>query len=136
MNETTLYLALFSGDPEAGGTEVNYAGYSRQPWRWSLAVVGFDVRLVTNDEVKWPRVGEQCSPAYVAITDAPFAGRLLMSGRINVPSRGLRPGDQMTFPAGELKVHINEEQAKKGVLLPDARPRLSWWRRLFGGDQR
>lgn len=124
-----LYVGLLTADPadSGGGTEVAYVGYARVPVTSSLAAwagtqgdgttsasSGSSGVTSNNAEIDFPvPAADVGTPVtHFAIYDAATSGNRLIEGVItNVSgtpvSKSLTGGDDVTFPAGTLRINVD-----------------------------
>lgn len=85
----SLYVALYTGDPEAGGAELSGNGYGRVQvprgtTNWER--VGSDtVRNLVGVTFAGPSPNPHPTTSYVGIHDAASGGNLIASGPLTVP---------------------------------------------------
>lgn len=100
-----IYVALFDGDPESGGSELSGNSYARvQHNNWNGATGG----EATNDgSVTFPTASGAWSEAdYVALYDASTTGNRLGSGPLDTPKTA-GSGDTLVFNDESLTVKIS-----------------------------
>ena len=102
----TVYLALFLSSPgESGtaGTEVSYAGYSRQPVTFAAPVAtGTSVSMSNSSQVTFPTPEVSAGTAtYAALCDAVSGGNVLVYKSLTDPI-ALTPETSPRFAAGDL----------------------------------
>lgn len=102
---TTLYVALFTGDPGEGGTgtEVSGGSYARQTIAFS--VTG---NLASNTAaVEFPTATASWGTiTYGAVYDAASGGNLLGSGPLT-SSKTIDSGDVFRIPAGDFDITLD-----------------------------
>lgn len=99
-----IYVSLFNGNPEAGGTELSGGGYGRVLNNaWAAASNG---QSSNSGEVAFPTAtGNWQQATYFGLHDATTGGTRLGSGALTQP-RTVAAGDPARFPAGALIVRI------------------------------
>lgn len=98
---TTVYVALYAGDPLNGGTETTGTGYARQAASFSVtASAGTNTNNVEyNAGSDWGIVN------YAAIHDAISGGNMLISTGLQT-SRDIVTGDILRFSIGDIDVTL------------------------------
>ncbi len=106
----TLYAALYVSDPTENdtGTEVNGAGYARQPVAFGQVGTSGAKSLVSNAAlVTFPQAGGSWGTiTHYAIRDAASGGNLLAYAPLSV-SKTINSGDRMEFPVGGITITLD-----------------------------
>lgn len=95
---TTVYLALFNGNPNSGGTEASGGSYARQSCTFGSASSGSSATTADITFSSMPAT----TVDYVGIYDASTAGNLLYFG--SVTSITTNSGDTVKCLTGNLTV--------------------------------
>lgn len=100
---TAWSVALFTGNPESGGTEVVDANYAAQSVAFSVADADSNGRSEASNDavVTFPAMNAAATVAYLVVLDQ--GSNQLASLPLNV-SRNLEAGDVFSIPAGELVI--------------------------------
>ena len=101
---TTVYVALFDGDPEGAGTEVSGTDYSRESASFNAPSSG----SVTNSaKVDFGTAGSGGwgDITHAAVYDDDTAGNLLGSSAL-ASAKNVSEGDAFEIPAGDLEIEI------------------------------
>ena len=95
---TTVYTALWNGDPDAGGTEVTGTiGLTRQGVTWSAVAA----RAMNNSaEVNFGTASGAGTVTYVSLEDASSAGNRL--SKKSISSTAIASGEKVAIAAGAL----------------------------------
>ena len=91
------YLALFTGDPSAGGAEVTGGSYVRKSLAASLAAEA-NGSIATNADVNFTSMPAS-TVTYWAIFDASTSGNMLYYGNLDIPAV-LLAGNTFTLKSG------------------------------------
>ena len=107
---TTVSLALYNGDPLAGGTELvapPATGYARVAITCSAATFTSPTGTILNSaDIDFGTAGSVWGVVnYIAIFDQ--LGNMLYSGPLEV-TRSIQLYDPVSFPASELKVRASQ----------------------------
>lgn len=99
-----VYMALFESDPGegTGGTETNYAGYSRQVSTWTA--IDANGQSKNAGIVTFPPNGNATANAaitHIALYDAAANGNRLFYAPLTSP-KTLSPGDVLSFAANSV----------------------------------
>lgn len=101
---SSLYVALYVGDPASGGTEVSTSGsaYSRQ-----LAAFTISGGAASNtSQLQWSAATTSWGTiTHVAIFDASTSGNRLVDAALTT-SKSIGIGDVLQIPAGDLDVTL------------------------------
>lgn len=114
---TDRYIALFLGNPIAGGVELSLTGYARvahQDWATTHPMTGESVRSNTS-AITFPTVTDPGDCDYWAIYDADVGGTLLRFGQVlddlgqpfTVNFTG--GGDEAQFNIDALRIKMRDE---------------------------
>lgn len=101
---TTVYVALFVGDPIGAGSEVSGNGYARE----AISFAAASSRSVAQDTgiTFTEATGPWGSVDYYAIYDALTSGNMLAYGALS-SSRSIVSGNTPSIASGEITVSIN-----------------------------
>ena len=100
---STLYVALFDGDPLDAGVEVSGASYARQSISFNSAA---SQEVTSAADVQFPEATEDWGQiTHTAIMNAETAGDVLFSGSLT-NNRNVYSGDIVRLLAGEVVVVI------------------------------
>jgi hypothetical protein len=101
---STLYVALFIGDPASGGTEISTSGsaYARQSAAFTIASA-----VATNSAaIEWATATSAWgSITWVAIYDAVTGGNQLVTAQL-ASAKTIGSGDVLRIPTGQLSVTL------------------------------
>jgi hypothetical protein len=97
---TTVYVALFNGNPSSGGSEVSGGSYARQPATFSAASAGSTSNTAGLTYTNMP----VATITYVAIYDAVTAGNLLYFNPA-AASKTTNATDTVSIAAGGIVVN-------------------------------
>jgi hypothetical protein len=101
---STLYVALFVGDPSSGGTEISTSGsaYSRLTATFTVSS-----GVATNSAaIEWPAATSAWgSITWVAIYDAVSGGNQLVTAQL-ASAKTIGSGDVLRIPTGQLSVTL------------------------------
>jgi hypothetical protein len=101
---STLYVALYVGDPASGGTEISTSGsaYSRQTGTFTISG-----GVATNTaQLQWSAATSSWGTiTHVAIFDASTAGNRLVDAALSA-SKTINTGDVLQIPASNLSVTL------------------------------
>lgn len=98
---TTVYVALYAGDPLNGGTETTGTGYARQSASFSVTA---SAGTNTNN-VEYSAGSDWGIVNYAAIHDAISGGNMLISTGLQT-SRDIVTGDIIRFSIGDIDVTL------------------------------
>jgi hypothetical protein len=105
---TTLYVALFNGDPvNSGGIEVTGSGYARQQITFSEPSNGATDN--TNEIEFGPAQADWGTVTHTVIYDSATGGTPLLYGELS-RQREILQDDSFMFLRGKYKVSIQDEQ--------------------------
>ena len=100
---STLYVALFDGDPLDAGVEASGASYARQSISFNSAA---SQEVTSAADVQFPEATEDWGQiTHTAIMNAETAGDILFSGSLT-NNRNVYSGDIVRLLAGEVVVVI------------------------------
>ena len=101
---STLYVALFVGDPSSGGTEISTSGsaYSRLTATFTVSS-----NVATNSAaIEWPVATSAWGTiTWVAIYDAVTGGNQLVTAQL-ASAKTIGSGDVLRIPTGQLSVTL------------------------------
>jgi hypothetical protein len=101
---STLYVALFVGNPTSGGTEISTSGsaYSRLAATFNVAA-----GVATNAaNIEWPAATSAWGTiTWVAIYDAVTGGNQLVTAQLS-SAKTIGSGDVLRIPTGQLSVTL------------------------------
>lgn len=105
----TVYLALFQTNPgeDGSGTETDYVNYSRQQAVWTA--LDSNGQTKNSGVITFPANGNPVASVtitHAAIFDAQSGGNMLLYGPL-ASSKGLAPGDVLSFAAGALTLTLD-----------------------------
>ena len=105
----TPYLALYSGDPDDGGTELSGSNYARLSLAFSSPSeqpTG-EMKIATTEDVTTARASDTWGTwAYTVVMDAAAAGNAIFF-KAKSPSKIMRAGLLATITAGDLGLAVN-----------------------------
>lgn len=101
---SSLYLALFVGDPQSGGSEVSTSGSAYVREAASFSVTG---GTATNSSaIEFPAATSSWGTVnYIAIYDASTSGNMLVSAALT-SAKTIGSGDVLRFPTSQLSVTL------------------------------
>lgn len=101
---SALYLALFSGDPSAGGTEVSTTGSAYARKALASTISG---GVATNTiDLEWsPATTSWGTVSWVAVLDASTAGNKLVTAQLEAP-KTIGLNDIFRIPASNLTITL------------------------------
>lgn len=101
---SSLYVALYVGDPASGGTEVSTSGsaYSRQSAAFTIS----GGAASNTSQLQWSAATSSWGTiTHVAIFDASTSGNRLVDAALST-SKSIGIGDVLQIPAGDLDVTL------------------------------
>jgi hypothetical protein len=97
-----LYLALYNGDPESGGTEIEYTGYARK----QIVFADPATRSIQNsNEITFAECDGAKTATHGVILSALTGGDILGVSDLN-PVLNIVSGNEPVIPAGTISVNI------------------------------
>jgi hypothetical protein len=112
---TDVYIAMFLGNPIAGGVELTLTGYARVAYQdWTTADLGGSSVRSNASFITFPTITQAGSADYWGIYDSAVAGVLLRSGQLQdnlgqmITINFLGLGDEAQFTVGALTVTLTE----------------------------
>lgn len=106
---SSIYIAVFDGDPKSGGTEVttDIASAGRQAISWAaLASNDTDNVLTSDADADFGAAEGPCDASHVAVFDASTSGNRLASKAIPGGPISILLGQTVKFEAGDLSFTI------------------------------
>ena len=101
---TSVWIALFDGDPDNGGTEVSGTDYSRESASFN-APSGGKVTNSAKVDFGTAGTGGWGDITHAAVYDDNTAGNLLGSAAL-ASAKNVSEGDAFEIPAGEIEIEI------------------------------
>lgn len=115
---TDVYIALYDGDPIAGGSELTLTDYARVAFSdWVTNDSGTDADRVNNSDIVWPVINQAGTATHWAIFNDPGlsdpSANLLRSGEcrdaLGIPvTINIGVGDEPRMLSGTLMVGLRE----------------------------
>jgi hypothetical protein len=101
---STLYVALFVGDPLSGGTEISTSGSAYSRLTATFNVSGGVATNAAN--IEWPTATSAWGTiTHVAIYDASTSGNQLVTAQLS-SAKTIGSGDVLRIPTGQLSVTL------------------------------
>lgn len=109
---TTLYLALFNGNPKTSGVEVGAtvkAAGARQLVTFGTLASGSGHLLTSNIDVDWGNSEGATSISHIALFDASSGGNMYASKAVNSGPLTVAINSQVKFLAGNVTFNIGAD---------------------------
>jgi hypothetical protein len=109
---SSLYIAIFNGNPKAAGVEVGStinSGAPRQAVTFAVVASGVDHLLTSNIAVDFGLAGGSGTFTHIALMDASSGGNLLASKIANGSPISFSAGSSVKFVSGAITFNIGSD---------------------------